>query len=274
MTYNGKEVADDAEFTVVVNNYRYNGGGNYVAYLNENGCDFVANDPDRIIYSTQYDMIQGEDNGQARNMLANYIREKGTIEPEVTSDWMVVYGYEPPYQLPFTDVEEGRYYYDAVVWAAQSGIAAGVTDSTFEPNTACNRAQIVSFIWRFAGSPVMEGLENPFVDVEEGRYYYDAVLICHSAGVVAGVSENAFAPNKTCTRAEAVTFLWRLNGEPEATIENPFTDLDEDAYYYEAVLWAVENGITAGMTETTFAPHMTCTRGHIVSFLYRMANAQ
>jgi hypothetical protein len=91
---------------------------------------------------------------------------------------------------------------------------------------------------------------------------------------VAGVSETAFAPNKTCTRAEAVTFLWRLNGEPEATIENPFTDLDEDAYYYEAVLWAVENGITAGMTETTFAPHMTCTRGHIVSFLYRMANAQ
>ena len=87
MTYNGEEVADDQVFTVVVNNYRYNGGGGYVGYLNEHGCDFVANDPDRIIYSTQYDMIQGEDQGQARNMLANYIREKGTIDPEIKSDW-------------------------------------------------------------------------------------------------------------------------------------------------------------------------------------------
>ncbi len=90
MTYNGEPVTDDQEFTVVVNNYRYNGGGNYVSYLNEHGCEFVANDESRIIYSTQYDMIQGEDQGQARNMLANYIREKGTIDPEITSTWKVI----------------------------------------------------------------------------------------------------------------------------------------------------------------------------------------
>lgn len=99
MTYNGVPVDDDQVFTVVLNNYRYNGGGNYVKYLNEHGCDFTANDPDRIIYSTQYDMIQGEDQGQARNMLANYIREKGTIEPEITSTWKIVQGTPDTYQF-------------------------------------------------------------------------------------------------------------------------------------------------------------------------------
>ena len=109
----------------------------------------------------------------------------------------------------------------------------------------------------------------PFTDVAEGAYYYDAVLWAVANGITDGVDDTHFAPNATCTRAQIVTFLWRAQGNPEAGTDNPFTDVAVDAYYADAVLWAVENGVTSGTTATTFSPNSDCTRAQIVTFLFR-----
>ena len=267
MTYNGKEVADDDVFTVVVNNYRYNGGGGYVAYLNANGCEFVANDESRVVYSTQYDMIQGEDNGQARNMLANYIREKGTIDPVINSTWSVI---ASPVENPFTDVKEGTYYYDSVMWALKKGVTNGTSATTFSPEDPCTRAQIVTFLWRNAGKPEPETTVSPFTDVKETDYYYKAVLWAYENGITTGMNKTTFGPDLYCTRAQAVTFLYRYMDEPEVKdAEVSFTDLVASEYYYDAVVWAIENGVTNGVGSGVFAPSQSCTRAQIVTFLYR-----
>ena len=119
----------------------------------------------------------------------------------------------------------------------------------------------------------VDRLSNPFTDVSEGRYYYDPVLWAVENGITAGITPTTFAPDSNCTRGQVVTFLWRAAGKPEPkTTVHPFTDVNEKAYYYKAMLWAVENGITAGMTATTFAPDQTCNRGQVVTFLYRVYN--
>ena len=173
---------------------------------------------------------------------------------------------------PFTDVEEGKFYYEPVLWAYYHDpqIAAGTSETTFSPKNPCTRAQIVTFLWRAAGSPEPETTENPFEDVKESKYYYKAVLWAAEAGVTAGTSKTKFSPNDTCTRAQAVTFLWRAAGSPEPeTTENPFEDVKESKYYYKAVLWAAEAGVTAGTSKTKFSPNDTCTRSEIVTFLWR-----
>ena len=174
----------------------------------------------------------------------------------------------------FTDVEEGDYFYDAVLWAVENGITEGTTDTTFGPDESCTRGQMVTFLWRAAGSPEPETTENPFTDVVEDAYYYKAMLWAVENGITEGTSDTTFGPEETVTRDQAVTFLYRAAGSPEpATIENPFTDLVEDAYYYNAVLWAVENDITTGTTTTTFGPEEPCIRGQVVTFLYRSNQA-
>ncbi|MDY4219684.1 MAG: S-layer homology domain-containing protein [Candidatus Faecousia sp.] len=170
---------------------------------------------------------------------------------------------------PFTDVPSGSYYEDAVIWAVSKGITSGTTETTFSPNAACTRAQAVTFLWRAAGSPAPESATMPFTDVAEGRYYYDAVLWAIEQGVSKGTSDTTFSPNATCTRAQIVTFLWRSQGSPAAGTPNPFTDVAPNAYYANAVLWAVEQGITKGTSATTFSPNSNCTRAQIVTFLYR-----
>lgn len=172
----------------------------------------------------------------------------------------------------FTDVQPGAYYYDAVGWAVEQGITNGTTDMTFSPNQPCTRAQIVTFLWRAAGSPKASG-SNPFTDVDAGSYYYDAVQWAVEQGVTAGTTDTTFSPNNACTRAQAVTFLYRSkqaesSGETEAG-QNLFTDVNPDSYYAKAVLWAVDNGVTSGVTASTFSPDTTCTRAQIVTFLYR-----
>ena len=269
MTYNDKEVADDDTFTVVVNNYRYNGGGGYVQYLNDNGCEFIPNDENRVIYSTQYDMIQGEDLGQARNMLANYIREKGVIEPVINSTWSVIKSEPAPVENPFTDVAETAYYYNSVLWAVEEGVTAGTSATTFSPNNPCTRAQIVTFLWAANSRPEPASTENPFVDVKETDYFYKAVLWAVENGITSGISATHFAPGAVCTRAQAVTFLWREAGSPGSTLENPFADVAGDAYYHDAVLWAAENGITSGVSADAFGADGVCTRAQIVTFLYK-----
>ena len=172
-------------------------------------------------------------------------------------------------QNPFVDVKEGAYYYDAVLWAVEQKITSGTSATTFSPDTSCTRAQMVTFLWRAAGSPKVENGKNPFTDVQADAYYYDAVLWAVEKGVTSGTSATTFSPDATVTRGQTVTFLYRNAGSPEVSGTMPFTDVEADAYYAKAVQWAVQQKITTGTSETTFSPMSDCTRGQIVTFLYR-----
>lgn len=171
---------------------------------------------------------------------------------------------------PFTDVSTGIYYYEPVVWAVENNITTGTSATTFSPDKDCTRGQIVTFLWRACGSPEPTNTTHSFTDIQAGAYYYKAVLWAVEKGITTGMTATTFAPDKTCTRGQAVTFLWRAQNKPTpTTTENPFTDVAESDYFYAPVLWASENGITTGTSATTFAPAKTCTRAQIVTFLYR-----
>ena len=135
----------------------------------------------------------------------------------------------------------------------------------------CTRAQMVAFLWRAEGSPEPASANCPFTDVAQNAYYYKAVLWAVEQGITAGTSATTFGSDDIVTRGQAVTFLWRAAGKPETTTTNPFADVTTDAYYYDAVLWAVEKGVTAGTSATTFSPSAPCNRAQIVTFLYRYA---
>ena len=171
---------------------------------------------------------------------------------------------------PFVDVNEDDYYYDAVLWAVRNNITVGKDETHFAPSDACTRAQVVTFLWRTMDEPEPETTVNPFVDVTEDDYYYKAVLWAAENKITVGKDETHFAPSDTVTRAQFVAFLHRNEGEPTPeTTENPFVDVNESDYYYNAVLWAYENEITVGKDETHFAPKSNCTRAQVVTFLYR-----
>ena len=169
----------------------------------------------------------------------------------------------------FTDVKEGAYYVDAVNWAVDKKVTSGKSETTFAPNDSCTRAQAVTFLWRAAGSPEPTASEMTFTDVKADSYYYKAVLWAVENKITSGMSDTLFAPDATCSRSQIVTFLYRMQNSPESKAENPFTDVKADAYYANAVLWAVETGVTTGASATTFDPAGDCTRGQIVTFLYR-----
>lgn len=171
---------------------------------------------------------------------------------------------------PFIDVPRGQYYHDPVLWAAEKGITGGTSANTFSPSNQCTRAQIVTFLWRAAGSPSPVTTDSPFTDVaDKSAFYYNAVLWAVENGITGGTSATTFSPDKTCTRAEAVTFLHRYAGSPSVDGQNPFADVAAGQFYYEPVLWAVANSITGGTSTTTFSPNNVCSRADIVTFLYR-----
>jgi len=171
---------------------------------------------------------------------------------------------------PFADVPDGAFCHDAVLWAVSRKVTDGTTPTTFSPAEDCTRAQVVTFLWRAMGSPEPAGKTNPFTDVPADAYYYKAVLWAVEQGITKGTSNTTFSPNETVTRAQFVTFLWRAAKLPTAGGTNPFTDMtDPAAYYYQAVLWAVGQSITTGTTPTTFSPNDVCSRGQVVTFLYR-----
>ena len=172
---------------------------------------------------------------------------------------------------PFTDVPEGSFYIDPVLWAVEKGITTGATETTFNPNGKCDRASVVTFLWRAAGCPEPATTNNPFTDVKESHFFYKAVLWAVEKGITNGTSATSFAPFAKCSRAQVVTFLYRALGEPEVTAdESGFTDVtDPKLYFYAPVLWAVENGITNGMGDGTFGINKTCNRAQVVTFLYR-----
>ena len=173
---------------------------------------------------------------------------------------------------PFSDVSTSAYYYEAVKWAAENGITGGVGNSLFAPNQPCTRAQIVTFLWRAAGSPVVNYL-MPFTDVDEGAYYAEAVRWAASCGIVTGQTETTFGTDSVCTRAQAAAMIYRCaqaqgKGFTGAWMFHlPFTDVPEWAY--ESVAWCYMNGVTTGVSETSFAPGNDCTRAQIVTFLWR-----
>ena len=181
-----------------------------------------------------------------------YIEPSGAYDPFATGS-------------RFIDVAADAWYATPVQWAVDKSITVGTTDTTFEPNLTCTRAQIITFLWRAVGSPKASGT-NPFTDVNSTDYFYDAAIWASRKGIVSG---STFAPTTPCTRAETVTYLWKNAGAPAQQATSSFSDVAYNASYAQAVVWAVNNNITSGMSATEFMPDVTCTRGQIVTFLNR-----
>ena len=166
--------------------------------------------------------------------------------------------------------KEGNWAHKPVEWGYFNEITSGKSLNTFAPKSICTRAEVMTFLWAAAGRPMPRGTTNPFQDVKKSAYYYKAVLWAVENGITAGKTPTSFSPKAPCNRAEVITFLWVYNGKPKQNgAENPFQDVRQNAYYYHAVMWAVSNGITGGVTPTTFAPKNPCTRAQILGFLYK-----
>lgn len=178
--------------------------------------------------------------------------------------------------MNFTDVKASDFFYEPVKWAVNNKITNGTSSTTFSPYKNCNRAEIVTFLWRAAGSPEPTSTRNPFTDVNSVRdaSYYKAILWASQKGITAGTNATTFSPYQECTRSQIVTFLYRYAGKPSGYYSNPFKDVSSvnEASYYNAILWAVGKGITQGTSTTTFSPYASCTRGEAVTFLYRYVN--
>lgn len=174
---------------------------------------------------------------------------------------------------PFVDVVPGAYYEQAVAWARREKITGGISDTEFGPEVTCTRAQVVTFLWRAAGSPEPHDGDDSFTDLEKGSYYEKAVLWAKQQGIADGTSDTTFAPETECTRGQVVTFLWRAAGRPYVPqYYRPFHDVPSGSYYDQPSLWAVQNGITRGTSAAEFSPDAVCTRGQVVTFLYRYAS--
>ena len=263
--------------------WRYNGGGGsgYSYYtikatagaggsISPSGSVSVREGRDQTFtitpdkgYAVSNVKIDGKSIGAVKSYTFENVRRTHTIEVI----FMKANG--NPQTGVFVDVATGSYYEDAVDWAVENGITKGTDNTHFSPDGICTRAQAVTFLWRAAGSPKPETRAMPFTDVPVGSYYYDAVLWAVENGITKGTSDTTFSPNMTCTRAQIVTFLWRSEKSPAAGTANLFVDVKSTVYYADAVLWAVENDITKGTTNTTFSPDADCTRAQIVTFLWR-----
>ena len=224
--------------------YSVNGNSVTVCYQNYNGKQYVALDT-----------------------LQNTGSIRGVFRPPVDMDLP-----DPP-PFRFDDVKnEKAFYFDAVYWAYEANpqITNGIDANHFAPNQSCTRGQVVTFLWRAAKCPEPKTSTTKFTDVKSTAFYAKAVAWAVENGITKGISNTRFSPNSTCTRAQIVTFLWRYKNSPAPkSLKTGFTDVDTTAYYIMAVAWAVENNITSGITKTSFAPNDVCTRGQVVTFLYR-----
>ena len=199
--------------------------------------------------------------------------DKAAADLNAAIDALEIIPDEPPEDFLFDDVkDEGKFYFAPVYWAyyADPQITNGVDATHFGPDNACTRGHVVTFLWRAAGCPAPEKAETPFTDLKPGAFYEKAVAWAVEKGITNGKTATSFAPDDPCNRGQIVTFLWRfaLEEDPKSA-ETPFTDLKPGAFYEKAVAWAVENEVTNGLTATTFDPDATCTRGQVVTFLYR-----
>ena len=261
-------LAKDMELTIDFTSYMqyyalqvYNEAGDRIWYDDSNGWDASS---------------------KSRHDLFKVTLTAGTYVMCVTSDESVTYDrghstgnytFKLNTENPFSDVPTGSFYYDPVLWALENGITTGATATTFDPNGSCLRAHVVTFLHRAAGNPAPTAANNPFTDVKTSDFFYKPVLWAVEKGITNGVSATEFGSFANCNRAAVVTFLWRAAGQPEpASTENPFTDVKTGDFFYKAVLWAVENGITNGVDATHFGPTAACNRAQVVTFLYRAYN--
>ena len=175
----------------------------------------------------------------------------------------------PDQAFPFADVKADAYYREAVRWAVDEGITSGTSATTFGPDLPCTRGQIVTFLWRAAGSPAPTGALT-FTDVAEGSYCADAVRWAAENGIASGTSKETFSPDLPCTRAQMAAFLYRSQKSPAVSGSSAFTDVNAGDYFHDAVLWAAQNGITSGISAAAYGPDAICTRAQMVMFLYRL----
>ena len=181
--------------------------------------------------------------------------------------------YETPVENPFTDVPAGCWYEAPVLWALENGITTGTSDTTFSPGDKCLRAHVVTFLWNAEKCPEPAAAASTFTDVPTGAWYEKPVLWAVENGITSGTSATKFGAGDVCSRYQVVFFLWKAAGSPEPkTTVNPFTDVNPGHFFYKAVLWAVENGITSGTSATTFGPTVPCNRAQVVTFLYAAYN--
>ncbi|MBP3918263.1 MAG: S-layer homology domain-containing protein [Clostridia bacterium] len=193
------------------------------------------------------------------------------VEPEVELDTDETAPQELTIKtVQFNDVLVDSYYYEAVQWAVENRITSGTGEETFSPEVSCTRGQMVTFLWRLAKEPEPTIQKCPFADVNEDAYYYKAVLWALENHLTSGTSDTTFSPDSIVTRGQTVTFLWRYAGKPSTSNSiNPFIDVDSHAYYSDGVVWAYQNHITSGTSQTEFSPDANCTRSQIVTFMWR-----
>lgn len=193
------------------------------------------------------------------------VEEDKIYEFRTDADTCINFRVEPV--NPFTDVAEDAYYYAPALWAAKNGVTTGTSATTFSPEQTCTRGEIITLLWRFYGSPEPTSAGSAFADVTDpDSYYYKACQWAAEQGMTDG---DTFAPGDPCTRAMAVEFLWHANQRPQVEVDTGFADVPAGASYADAVTWAVDRGVTQGTGEGTFSPNLTCTRGQIVTFLFR-----
>lgn len=238
-----------------------NSGGNYISEIN--GLKEFSNGK----YSGWMYTLNGTHPGNG--VSEQSIKDGDYIIFHYTDDYTIEEGSSGYTGLPFTDVDADSWYIKAVSWAVENGITSGTSDTTFEPNKVCTRAEVVKFLQNAANEQASKNAKNPFTDVKSGAWYEGAVLWAVENKITSGTSATTFSPNKTCTRAEVVKFLHNVEGnEAPTTKTTPFNDVKSGSWYENAILWAVENKITSGTSATTFSPDKTCTRAEIVTFLY------
>lgn len=174
---------------------------------------------------------------------------------------------------PFHDVFPGDYYYEPVIWAVANGIVKGTSPDTFDPQSGCTRGQAITMVWRAAGCPEPKSTVSPFIDVQESDFCFKAIMWAVELGIGNEIGEGIFAANASCARGQFLSFLHRAAGSPAPkSRQHSFLDLKETDFFYEAALWAIENGITTGLGEGVFGPYSLCNRTQVVTFLYRANN--
>ena len=177
-----------------------------------------------------------------------------------------------PVTPAFNDVREEAFYYPAVCWAVQNNITRGTSSTTFSPESACTRAQMITFLWNLAGRPEPSSATNPFSDIKKENWYYKAVLWAVENHMTTGTTKTTFSPDTNCTRAQAITFLWHMQAQPDSdAFKNPFSDVKEGKWYEKSVTWAADKGITIGTSDNIFSPDTPCTRAQSITFIYKMA---
>ena len=259
-----RNMALTVDFTSYMKYYAlqlYNEAGDRVWYDDDNAWDSDS--------KTRHDIHKIQLNAGTYTMCV-------TGDESVTYNWDHVtgnYSFKLNTENPFKDVPAGSFFFEPVLWAVENGITSGTSGTTFSPNDLCQRAQVVTFLWRAAGSPAPESANNPFVDVKPADFYYKAVLWAVEMGITTGTDATHFSPFTVCNRAQVVTFLHRAMESPATdSSANPFVDVPADAFYYAPVLWAVKNRITNGIDATHFGPDTACNRAQVVTFLYRAYN--